>query len=232
MLPKDILENTVRAFSTSATSRDRLRQPRRTDRPLHGAGERPGRVSRPFANGYGDCGERSLVVTGPRYSRWDLSAVKRTRIVGRTMFEFRADLINAFNHPNFVPVFPTLGGHANNADNYRVTGVQENSSRVIQLVTRFSVLGAARGREVGGWRLEDETRSEASDLRPEPPTSDLQFRPSHIPSHPNPRISLIQKAVLDATAPLGLLSATRGIVRPSTAAGGAQLTVTPDEPTS
>ena len=68
------------------------------------------------------------------YSRWDLSAVKRTRVVGRTMFEFRADLINAFNHPNFTPVFST----STNADNYRVTGVQENSSRIIQLVTRFS----------------------------------------------------------------------------------------------
>jgi hypothetical protein len=27
---------------------------------------------------------------------------------------------------------------SNNADNYRITGVQENSSRIIQLVTRFS----------------------------------------------------------------------------------------------
>jgi len=54
------------------------------------------------------------------------------------MFEFRADLINAFNHPNFSVVgFPTIA-NASNADNYRVTAVQENSSRVIQLVTRFT----------------------------------------------------------------------------------------------
>jgi hypothetical protein len=92
-------------------------------------------------SGYGECGVRSLVVTGPLYQRWDISAVKRTRIVGRTMFEFRADLINAFNHPNFVPLFPSLTSTTappNSADSYRVTTVQENSSRIIQLVTRFS----------------------------------------------------------------------------------------------
>ena len=87
-----------------------------------------------IANGYGDCGERSVVVTGPMYQRWDISAAKRTRLWGRTNFEFRADLINAFNHPNFTPVIST----STNADNYRITGVQENSSRIIQLVTRFS----------------------------------------------------------------------------------------------
>jgi len=73
-------------------------------------------------------------ITGPMYQRWDISAAKRTRLWGRTNFEFRADLINAFNHPNFTPVIST----STNADNYRITGVQENSSRIIQLVTRFS----------------------------------------------------------------------------------------------
>jgi len=89
------------------------------------------------SNAYGDCGVRSLVVTGPKYQRWDISAVKRTRIVGRTMFEFRADMINAFNHPNFIPVFPSLV-NVTNGDNYRVGGLQENGNRTIQIVTRFS----------------------------------------------------------------------------------------------
>jgi Carboxypeptidase regulatory-like domain len=133
LLPQDIMENTIRAFSTSATS-------------LTGygtLGAPTGKYLAPangpecietIANGYGDCGERSLVITGPRYERVDISAVKRTRLWGRTTFEFRADMLNAFNHPNFVPVIST----STNADNYRVTGVEENSSRIIQLVTRFS----------------------------------------------------------------------------------------------
>jgi hypothetical protein len=134
-LPQDILENTVRAFSTSATSATG-----------YGAlGAPSGRYLRPasgpdciesISNDYGECGVRTLVVTGPRYMRLDLSAVKRTRIVGRTMLEFRADMINALNHPNFVPI--GLPDTRTNQDNYRVTGVQEDSSRVIQLVTRFS----------------------------------------------------------------------------------------------
>ena len=89
---------------------------------------------------------RTLVLTGPTYKRVDISAVKRTKIVGRTMFEFRADIINAFNHPNFIPVFvatsatnfATSLANANSADSYRVTAVQENSNRTIQIVTRFS----------------------------------------------------------------------------------------------
>ena len=138
MLPQDIIENTVRAFSVSATSAS----------GYGSLGAPTGRYLAPangpdcietIANEYGDCGVRTLVVSGPMYSRWDISAVKRTRLVGRTTFEFRADLINAFNHPNFNPVIGlTNNVPSTNPDNYRITGVQENSSRIIQLVTRFT----------------------------------------------------------------------------------------------
>ena len=133
LLPQDIIENTIRAFSVSATSATgygNLGPPTgRYIAPANG----PDCIET-IAAGYGDCGLRTLVVTGPMYARWDISAAKRTRLVGRTTFEFRADLINAFNHPNFTPVIST----SNNADNYRITGVQENSSRIIQLIARFS----------------------------------------------------------------------------------------------
>jgi hypothetical protein len=138
MLPQDILENTVRAFSVSATS----------PTGYGSLGAPTGRYLAPangpdcietISNDYGDCGLRTLVVTGPMYQRWDISAAKRTKLVGRTTFEFRADFINAFNHANFTPVIGlTNGVPSTNADNYRITGVQENSSRVIQLVARFS----------------------------------------------------------------------------------------------
>jgi hypothetical protein len=135
MMPRDIIENTIRAFSTLATSPTgygTLGAPTgRYIAPANG----PDCIET-IANGYGDCGLRTVVVTGPMYSRWDLSAVKRTRLVGRTTFEFRADLLNAFNHPNFTPV--GLPDTRTNADNYRITGVLENSSRIIQLVTRFT----------------------------------------------------------------------------------------------
>ena len=79
--------------------------------------------------GSGQCGTRSLVIAGPMYQRVDLSAVKRVRIAGSMNFEFRAEMINAFNHPNFNPVISTATG----ADSYRTTGVVENSSRIVQL---------------------------------------------------------------------------------------------------
>jgi len=144
LLPQDILENTVKAFSTSATSASgygSLGAPTgRYLAPANGPDCIETVNGTPVGNqpGAGECGARSVTLTGPMYSRWDISAVKRTRVVGHTMFEFRADLINAFNHPNFSVVgFPSIA-NASNADNFRVTGVQENSSRVIQLVTRFT----------------------------------------------------------------------------------------------
>jgi hypothetical protein len=80
------------------------------------------------------CGMRTLVITGPTYMRFDLSAVKKTRFIGHSNFIFSAEMLNAFNHANFTPVIST----SNNADNYRITGVQENSSRIIQLVFRVN----------------------------------------------------------------------------------------------
>jgi hypothetical protein len=129
MLPQDIIDNTIRAFSLSATS-------------LTGySGEAPtGRYFAP-ANGpdcietvtnFGDCGAYSLVVTGPRQVRFDMSVAKRTAIVGRVTGEFRAEMLNAFNHPWFTPVAST----SNQLDNHRVTGA--DSGRIVQLIWRVS----------------------------------------------------------------------------------------------
>jgi len=141
VVPKDIVENTVRAFSTSATSVSgygSLGAP--TGRYLAPANGPDCIEPDPNAN-FGDCGVNRLEVTGPRYIRFDLSAVKRVKITGRLDFEFRGEMLNAFNHPNFEPTFATFAGNnpnANNADNYRVTSLQENSSRIVQLVWRAS----------------------------------------------------------------------------------------------
>ena len=132
LMPRDIVENTWRAFNVSAT---------------HPTGYADGNVPTgrylapandidciEVAPGSGDCGVRSLVITGPMYSRFDLSAVKRIQLAGRTNFEFRAEMLNAFNHPNFNPVIAA----STNADNYRITSVNENSSRIVQLVMRVN----------------------------------------------------------------------------------------------
>ena len=85
-----------------------------------------------IAQGYGDCGLRSVVVTGPRLVRFDLSAVKRIPIKGRVNAEFRAEFLNAFNHPWFSPVT----GAGDDPDDFRVTGA--DSGRQVQVVWRLN----------------------------------------------------------------------------------------------
>jgi hypothetical protein len=135
MLPEDVIENTIRAFSVSATS----------PTGFSSRGVPAGRYFAP-PNGadcieidrgadYGACGTRSLVVTGPMFQQHDIRISKRTPIMGRVNLEFAAELLNAFNHPNFVPV----GGLGNDIADYEVTGLTgTNTSRVIQLVTRLN----------------------------------------------------------------------------------------------
>jgi hypothetical protein len=133
MLPQAVIDETVKAFSVSATSATG-----------YGAqGPPSGRYIAPASGpdcietvqGFGDCGLRSVVVTGPTLYRFDLSAVKRVPIKGRVNAEFRAEFLNAFNHPWFSPV-TGMGNNANNTDNYRVTS--STAGREIQLVWRLN----------------------------------------------------------------------------------------------
>ena len=131
MLPEDVIENTVRAFSVSATSP--------TGYSSRGVPE--GRYLAPesgpdciaVAEGFGECGTApQITVTGPTLYRFDLSAVKRTALVGRVNLEFRAELLNAFNTPWFSPVFST----SDDLDDHRVTSA--SGSREVQLVFRIN----------------------------------------------------------------------------------------------
>jgi hypothetical protein len=87
--------------------------------------------------GFGDCGTNTVVVTGPKLVRFDLSAVKRVQIKGRVSFDFRAEFLNAFNTPWFTPVLGTDDdGFYGDADEFRVTGA--NSGRQVQLIWRVN----------------------------------------------------------------------------------------------
>lgn len=159
ILPADILNNTVKAFSVSATSAD----------GYGSLGAPSGRYFAPAngpdcietAPGYGDCGERSIAVNGPALFRLDLGISKKFDLPGRFTFEFRGEMLNAFNDPYFNPAstggtplgFTTTttapagpgGGTptsnttaATNVDNYRLTGLLgDNTSRQVQLVWRL-----------------------------------------------------------------------------------------------
>jgi hypothetical protein len=145
MLPQEIIDETVKAFNVSATSTT----------GYGNLGPPSGRYIAPAdsvdcietVRGYGDCGLRSVVVTGPLFKQFDLSVVKRVDIAGGVNFEFRVDALNVFNHVNFSPLPGVTIGTAG-ADNNRSTGASQaayettgltgtNTARVIQLVSRL-----------------------------------------------------------------------------------------------
>jgi Carboxypeptidase regulatory-like domain len=146
MLPENIINESVKAFSVDPTS-------------LSGystLGPPSGKYIAPADSidcietirGYGDCGLRSVVLTGPMYKQFDFGIAKRVPIVSRATAEFRIDVLNAFNNSNFVPVSGMVAGvttsntndraDGSNPDNYDVTTlVNTTQARVVQLVARF-----------------------------------------------------------------------------------------------
>ncbi len=143
MLPQDVIDNTIRAFSVSPTSASGY------------SGAAPeGRYFAP-ANGpdcieidnnadYGNCASRSIVLTGPMFSQTDLRLSKRTKLVGRTDIELAMEMLNAFNQANFVPVGIGSSSQAgqpqgNSIAQYEVTTLTgTNTSRLIQFVMRVN----------------------------------------------------------------------------------------------
>jgi hypothetical protein len=136
-LPKDIIDNTIRAFSTSATSTTG-----------YGASGPPtGRYLAP-ANGPnclqvvpGQCAPRDLYVNGPMFTRFDLSLVKRIRFREQFNFELRAEFLNAFNHINFFGVAQTGTAATINqiTSSYRdVNNTQDPGGRLGQIVMRIN----------------------------------------------------------------------------------------------
>ncbi len=97
-LPQDIIDNTIRAFNVSATSAN----------GFSAQGAPTGRYIAPASRANcieaftGQCGSTNLVLYGPRFDRYDMSIVKKTRITETVNFEFRAEFLNAFNHTNFI----------------------------------------------------------------------------------------------------------------------------------
>lgn len=139
MLPQDLIDNTIAAFSVSATS------------PTGYAGNAPAGKYLAPANGpdcievdngadYGECAGRSIVLTGPMFRQFDLRFSKRTRIVGNTDLELATEMLNVFNQANFVPVGIGSGATLGNTiASYEVTALTgTNTARVIQLVARIN----------------------------------------------------------------------------------------------
>jgi len=99
--PADIIANTLAAYNTSATSSTGYST---------AYGIPTGRYLAPANSGgciqvvSGDCAPTTLFVRGPRFTRFDLSIVKRIRFSESKNFELRGEFLNAFNYINFYGV--------------------------------------------------------------------------------------------------------------------------------
>lgn len=141
MLPQEVIDNTMAAFSVSATSASGYAGATPTGRhfaPANG----PDCIEVDTNADYGDCAGRSLIMTGPMFSQTDVRFSKQVKLLGRTNIEIGVELLNAFNQANFVPVGIGASSAANQGSaiaNYEVTALTgTNTSRLIQLVGRIN----------------------------------------------------------------------------------------------
>jgi hypothetical protein len=136
-LPQDIIDNTIRAFSVSATSAT----------GYGAAGPPTGRYLAP-ANGpdciqeaRGDCAPADVFVTGPVFTRFDLNAKKRFNLPRNKSFDIGVDIMNLFDAINFNPVAQAGSGATINqvTQAYQDPNVTfDPGGRLMQLVFRFN----------------------------------------------------------------------------------------------
>jgi hypothetical protein len=88
------------------------------------------------ANRFGNLGRN--VVIGPGFNNVDVSVSREIRTVGNSRLQFRADVFDVFNHPNFGPPGNIVGSPAfGQITRTRLPTGEAGSSRQIQLAVRF-----------------------------------------------------------------------------------------------
>jgi hypothetical protein len=141
LLPQDIIDNTIKANNTSATSTT----------GFSSLGAPSGRYIAP-ANSTGctelytgDCGGSNVILRGKPFTRVDLSLIKRNRITENVNFELRAEILNAFNFANFTTNSLSQNGGmstqtwAQVTSAYRdIANANETGGRMIQIVLRLN----------------------------------------------------------------------------------------------
>lgn len=107
-LPSDIIDNTIRAFTTTGNTASG-----------YAANQAPtGRFIAPAGYGNcqarttGQCGYRKLVIFGPNFFKIDSAISKRFKINERANVEFRMTMFDVLNHTNW-----RLGGWTGNVNN-------------------------------------------------------------------------------------------------------------------
>jgi hypothetical protein len=132
-LPQSFINNTLAAFETGGKTLTDLDK----NAPYLGPPTEAGKL-----------GNR-LFLYGPWQTRFDLNLLKRTRISERTDFEFRMQLLNAFNRPNFTiqttgsdvgstGIGATFGQTTSAYRDISVSGTNDPGGRLIEFQLRLN----------------------------------------------------------------------------------------------
>jgi hypothetical protein len=100
--PQEIIDETIKAYSVSATSVTGYGALGPPSGKYFAPANGPDCIET-ISNNYGECGVRTLAVTGPPVLNFDMSLRKRVRIGSRVTYEFSLDVFNVFNRVTFVP---------------------------------------------------------------------------------------------------------------------------------
>ncbi|HLG15938.1 MAG TPA: carboxypeptidase regulatory-like domain-containing protein [Blastocatellia bacterium] len=131
-LPIQLINNSQAAFEVAGKG------PLNPNQPYIGPPTTPGKL-----------GSR-IFLYGPWQTRWDLNFMKRTRISESTNFEFRVQLLNAFNRPNFTIQDPgdntfaigpssTAFGQTRSAyRDFTVSGTNDPGGRLVEFQIRLN----------------------------------------------------------------------------------------------
>jgi hypothetical protein len=140
ILPQDIIDNTIRAFSASATSATGYSGAPPTGRYLA-----PANSPNCIQVYSGQCAPQNVFVTGPKFTRFDLSLVKRVKFTERFNFELRGEFLNAFNNINFFNptgnafINPTSQTFGQVTTAYTdSSNTQDPGGRLVQIVARLN----------------------------------------------------------------------------------------------
>ena len=97
----------------------------------------PSAFAAPAPGAFGDAGRN--ILSGPDYADFDLAVIKNTKLTEKTALEFRAEIFNIANHPNFAVPTNTVGpnGSGGNGDAIFVspTTLDGNAGQIFSTVS-------------------------------------------------------------------------------------------------
>ncbi len=138
-LPQDIIDNTYKAYNYSVSS---------SGVSGYTAGVPTGRYIAPAGTGNcvqivtGDCAPTHHYIRSPRFTRFDLSLVKRIRFSENKNFELRGEFLNVFNFVNYNGYNSLTGSSTSfariNSAYTDQSNQQDPGGRLIQIVLRFN----------------------------------------------------------------------------------------------